>query len=269
MGRIAGFIAVVVILARGGCGASGPSGPELTALQTQVAQQATQLSELRGQVEAQSSAAAVPPATPTEVAAQASPTGVPGPSPTAMQPVPVGTVVSGGEGADSGPCELIAVEQVTVYERAHVTAAVFGIMAAGDRVQPQARTADGWWGFDPAVAQAANVGIFRLRWVQETASIRLEGSCGEVPEVMAPPPGVCFTMPMEDVQILASPDPSAEVVATLGLGDYAEVLGTTADGWAQVDLASGNMGLALTGWMPDSALNMNGPCENLPTLEPW
>jgi hypothetical protein len=218
MTRAVGLAAVMVMMVCCSCVALGPSESEL-ALQTQVAQQATELSELREQAEAQPSATPVPPATPTGAAAQASPAGVPGPSPTVMEPVPVPTEVGGGEVVDSGACELIAVDEVTVYERAHVTAAVFGTMATGFRVQPEARTSDGWWGFDPGVAQAANVGVFRLRWVQESALVRVEGSCGEVPEVVAPPPGVCFTMPMEDVLVLASPDPSAEVKATLGLGD--------------------------------------------------
>jgi hypothetical protein len=142
-----GFAAVVVILACTSCAALGSSESEL-ASQTQVVQQAAPLSA----------------------------TGVPSPSPTTEQPVPVGTEVGGGEVAGFGPCELIAVNDVTVYERPHTTAAVFGAMVEGYRVQPQARTADGWWGFDPGVAQAANVGVFRLRWVQETASVRLEGS---------------------------------------------------------------------------------------------
>jgi hypothetical protein len=189
------------------------------------------------------------------------------PTPAVEQPVGVATEIGGGEVVGSEPCELIAVDEVTVYERAGDTAGVFGTMAAEFRVQPEARTASGWWGFDPGVAQAANVGIFRLRWVQESASIRLEGSCGDVPEVVAPPPGVCFTMPMEDTLVLASPDPSAETLATLGLGDYAEVLGTSPDGWAQVDLASGSTGLAIRGWVLAGTLSMNGPCENLPTLE--
>ncbi len=256
MRRLVGFAAVVVILACTGCAALGFSESEV-ASQTQVVQQA-----------AVSSATPVTPATYAEAAARASATVVPSPSPTTTQPVPVGTEVGGGGVVGSGPCELVAVDEVTVYDRPHITAAVFGTMVEGFRVQPQARTADGWWGFDPGVAQAANVGVFRLRWVQETASVRLEGSCGEVPEVMAPPPGVCFTMPMEDVLVLASPDPSAKVVATLGPGDYAEVLGTSTDGWAQVDLASGSMGLAIRGWVEAGTLNMNGPCENLPTVEP-
>jgi hypothetical protein len=256
MRGVVGLAAVVVILACTGCAAPGFSESEL-ASQTQVVQQA-----------APSSATPVVTVTPSAAVAQASATVIPSPWPTTKQPVPVGTEVGGGEVVGSGPCELVAVDEVTVYERPHIAAEVFGTMVEGFRVQPQARTADGWWGFDPAVAQAANVGVFRLRWVQETAAVRLEGSCGEVPEVVAPPPGVCFTMPMEDVQVLASPDPSAEVVATLGPGDYAEVLGTSTDGWAQVDLASGSTGLAIRGWVPVGTLNMNGPCENLPTFEP-
>jgi hypothetical protein len=243
MTRVAGLAAVMVAVLCSGCAALGPSESEL-ALQTQVAEQATQLAELQP--------------SPTEV-----PSATPSLSPTATEPAPVPPVVSTGV----GPCELIAEGEATVYNRPHLDATVFGSMTSGFRVQLQARTADGWWGFEPGVAQAANVGVFRLRWVHEGAPIRLEGLCGEVREVVGPPPGVCFDMPMEDVLVLADPDPSAEVVASLALGDYAAVVGRS-DSWAMLDLSVGNTSQDIVGWVPVAALNMNGLCDSLPTVEP-
>jgi hypothetical protein len=251
MMRGAILAAMIIVVVSSGCAALGPSESE-RALQTQVAQQATQLAELQ--------------ASPTGVSVGTAAAG-PSPSATETEPAPVPTEGGGGEVVDAGPCTLVADGEVTVYGRPHLDAAVFGSMTAGLRVQLQVRTVDGWWGFEPGVAQAANVGIFRLRWVHENAPAHVEGSCGDLPEVEGPPAGICFDMPMEGVDVYASPDTSSDVVATLTLGDYAAVVGMT-DGWAKLDLAVGNTGLDTPGWIPAATLNMNGPCENLPTLEP-
>jgi hypothetical protein len=145
----------------------------------------------------------------------------------------------------SGPCTLFADDFVTVYERPSVASDVFGTMSAGMSEPVEAKTADGWYGFGPGVAQAANTGIVRLRWVQEgTSGLRIEGDCSAVPVVVGPPAGVCFDMPMDTTPVYELPDLSSSVLATLELEDYAAVLGRTADElWAQV-----TWGRATPGW---------------------
>jgi hypothetical protein len=167
-----------------------------------------------------------------------------------------------GRGVEAAPCELVAESAVTVYERPDVSAEVFGTMPPDLRVRVAARTADGWLCFDPAVAQAANVGVFRVRWVPGDSALRLEGRCDSVGEVVGPPSGICFTMPMEEVQVRADADPACEVITTLSYGEYAAVVGRH-DGWAQVDLGLGNSGMDATGWVLESTLNLNGPCEDI------
>lgn len=166
------------------------------------------------------------------------------------------------------PCSIVAQGDVTVYSRPSSNAAVFGSMASGFHVIPQGRTADGWLGFDPGVAQAANVGIFRLRWIEESSDIELEGTCEDLPELKGPPAGVCFTMPMDGVHVYTEADVSSEIIATMRWGDYAAVTGKTKEDWARVDLSVGNMGLDLVGWVKGITLNFNGPCDDLPTVEP-
>ena len=166
------------------------------------------------------------------------------------------------------PCSIVALGDVTVYSRPSSNAAVFGSMTSGFHVIPEGRTADGWLGFDPGVAQAANVGIFRLRWIEESSDIELEGACEDLPELEGPPTGVCFTMPMEGVHVYTEADVSSEVVATMGWGDYAAVTGKTKGDWARVDLGAGNVGLDLAGWVQGVTLNLNGPCDELPTVKP-
>jgi hypothetical protein len=132
----------------------------------------------------------------------------------------------------------------------------------------EARTADGWIGFDPAYAQAGNIGVFHHRWVQEGDAITLEGACDDLPVVVGPVPGVCFTMPMGDVPIYVDPDTSSEVLFMLYAEDYVEVEGETEDNWFLVDLNVGNLGVDLTGWMEGIHVNFNGPCMDLPTVAP-
>ena len=197
-----------------------------------------------------------------ETRAPASPaptlTAIPTPSPTTT-PAPT------AETPTTAGCELVANTQTTVYQRPSLDADVFGTLSAGDRATVRANTADGWLGFDPGIAQAANVGVFRLRWVLRSDAISLEGACQDLPVVVGPPVGVCFTMVMEDVPVYSKPDTSSALLATMHSGDYAKVAGTAGD-WFQLDLNVGSLGQNQIGWMSSQYVNFNGPCDNLPAV---
>lgn len=201
-----------------------------------------------------------PPPTTTNTVA---PTNTPTQQPTATVP-PLATPTP------AGPCTMTVSGDVTAYTRPSTQATIFGTVPAGSPFTIQARTADGWIGFDPGVAQAANIGVFRLRWVREDdGAVQLTGDCAAVEQVEGPPPGVCFTMPMTDVAVHVKPNADTQVVATMSPGDYAAVEGMApGDGWAQVDLATGNTGLDVFGWIDAATLNLNGPCDNLITIVP-
>ncbi|MEX2029462.1 MAG: hypothetical protein WD906_00605 [Anaerolineales bacterium] len=154
---------------------------------------------------------------------------------------------------------------ITVYSRPSHVADVFGVLSAGSVQSLSAQTGDGWFGFDPGVAQAANIGSFRLRWVNQ-ADVSLSGDCGSLPVVWAPPVGVCFDMPMEDVDVHADADAASAVVIVLHVEEFAAVLGISGTGWAKVDLGPGNTGSSLVGWVDQATLNMNGPCGSLPIV---
>lgn len=77
--------------------------------------------------------------------------------------------------AGGGPCNFTANADLTVYRLPDGTSSLFGTISAGETHEALARTADGWIGFDPGVAQAGNVGLARHRWVQ--ANISLSSSC--------------------------------------------------------------------------------------------
>ncbi len=166
----------------------------------------------------------------------------------------------------TGPCTLVASKAITAYSRPSLQAAKFAELSAGERV-PVGGTTDGWIGFDPGVAQAANVGPFRLRWVQKTDAIKLEGACGSVPVVASLPPTACFQMFMEATPILDAARAGAATVANAKVGDYAQAIAAS-DQWLQLDLSVGSLKQDRQGWIPRGASNVNGPCDQLPTVKP-
>lgn len=128
------------------------------------------------------------------------------------------------------------------------------------------RTADGWLGFEPGTAQAANIGIFRLRWIQPGAPVHLSGNCASLPVAeWVPKPGVCYEMVMAPADVHAAGDPKSAVVATLKVGDFAAILGQTSTGWVSISGDQGNRP-DVTGFISASDLNVNGPCNAIPAV---
>lgn len=81
------------------------------------------------------------------------------------------TGASSGQGP-SYPCAFVANRDVTAYELPQAGAQVFGTVPAGPDPYPiSARTADGWLGFEPGVAQAGNIGLARNRWILPDAAV--------------------------------------------------------------------------------------------------
>ena len=99
-------------------------------------------------------------------------------------------------------------------------------------------------------------------------AIDLEGSCDSLPIVVGPLPGICFNMFMIDAPLLAQPLLNADVLHLISSVDYAMVIGKSADGWLKIDLSVGNIGQNIEGWVEGMNANFNGPCADLPILEP-
>jgi len=70
-----------------------------------------------------------------------------------------------------GPCEFTGITDLTVYRLPDLYSDVFGTLPAGETHEILARTANGWIGFDPGVAQAGNVGLAHHRWILLNATL--------------------------------------------------------------------------------------------------
>jgi hypothetical protein len=185
--------------------------------------------------------------------------------PTAVTPP---TVVATTLPAGSGPCLATSSADVTIYTRPSLMADVFSTITLSSPVDIASRSADGWLGFDPGVAQAANIGVFRQRWIPPDALVSLSGDCAGLPvEAWVPAVGVCYQMSMGPVEVHASADPMSAVSHTLVVGEFVAVTGRTPTGWLFVNGNDGNVP-GVTGFIADTAMNANGPCDSIPTVSP-
>jgi uncharacterized protein YgiM (DUF1202 family) len=156
-------------------------------------------------------------------------------------------------------CTLTPSTTVTIYNRPSAASDVFGSLNAGESINPTVKTADGFYGFDPGVAQAGNVGVFRNRWILKTYQVATSGNCAGLPTVVGPISNLCYAMSMGDSPVRTAANTASPLVTTLHLGDYAQVLGTSS-GWVQVDLNVGSPSLENTGWIEDANIGYNGTC---------
>ena len=157
--------------------------------------------------------------------------------------------------------------------RPATTADVFSEQGAGFTTPIGARTSDGWLGFDPGVAQAANIGSFRLRWLAP-GSGTLSGGCARLPVVWGPRPGICYFMPMETTSVRAAPDVSSSEVAVLHLGEFAQVSGLApGEDWAKVRFGTGEHRVACrrlgTVQQLERQRAVRRPADHQPLTEPF
>ena len=169
-------------------------------------------------------------------------------------------------------CTVVANSDVTLYNRPNTASGEFGTLAAGETAVMMGQTAAGWLGFDPGVAQAANVGIFRLRWVAPDSDVMQSGGCAALTEYPSISPTACYEMAMADTPVYEQPDDTAVTIATLPAGEYTAIIGKTDQDWYQVDLSDGSLADSHggeTGWITSAAVNFNGQsCSSLPTVMP-
>ena len=167
-------------------------------------------------------------------------------------------------------CYLKPQSNLTAYARPSKSSPVYGQVTAEDQIIVGGVTADGWIGFDPAAAQAPNVGPFRLRWIEPDADYMLDGNCGDIPDVVSLPPLTCYTMAQTDIPIYKDKSATSTLVATMHSGDYTKVIGrtgTSESSWVKVDLSTGSLNKSSQGWIKAGAANYNGAdCSKIPTV---
>lgn len=196
---------------------------------------------------------AAEPATPPAAAEATAATPAPTSGPAVSWPAPFMP-------AANRQCVRTATRSAIIYHIPVAVTSQFGQLTVGEKVTLAARTADGWVGFDPGTAQAANVGVFRLRWVREAEAFGGDSAgCAQLPTVQAPPAG-CLVMAAHPIPVRAQPATGAALLSTIPTGSYAQVhspADAATKGWTKIDLP----GRSASGYVAEADINLTGPCR--------
>ncbi len=172
-------------------------------------------------------------------------------------------------------CTLVSHTKLPIYLRPSSESSIFSFVENGDSVAISSKTADGkWFGFDPGVAQAANIGPFRLRYLEaNNLGYDLGGPCDNLSEVSVVSPNVCYLMAESDTPVYERANSTSQLITTLHSGDYILITeksaGVKVKFWLHgvADVTS-NIPVAVSGWIPDTFANFNGSsCESLPIVK--
>lgn len=164
-------------------------------------------------------------------------------------------------------CVLVATDTLKIYTRPDTLAALWSSIESGDSVIVTGRTEDGWLGFDPGVAQAGNIGSFRLRWIYPEGNFRIEDDRELVPMVWGPEAGVTYAMILADSELFSSPDSTHSPVDTVPAGSIAEIIQRDGNEWYELDFSTGPIVLSLVGWMQTKTVSINGNIDSVRRLE--
>ncbi|MCD4700342.1 MAG: hypothetical protein K8S24_00650 [Candidatus Aegiribacteria sp.] len=139
-------------------------------------------------------------------------------------------------------------------------------LAPGDQVVLSGRTIDGWLGFDPGVAQAANIGSFRLRWIADDARYVIDGELSSVPVVWGPRAGITYAMIYRTSPLYAEPDSLSAIIDSVPSYSAAGIISRTED-WFRLDLSIGSLGRDAEGWIEAMDVSVSGDLDSIPLTE--
>lgn len=113
------------------------------------------------------------------------------PQPPAATENPTSAPILSPQTPQAGECSATPTgsAQVNAYMQPSLLSNVFGTLPPSESVVIVGRSAEGWLGFDPGVAQAGNTGIDRLRWIPPNSPVMLSGDCGNLSILASAPDG--------------------------------------------------------------------------------
>lgn len=166
---------------------------------------------------------------------------------------------------DENKCILICSDSVDVFTRPDSAALFMSRLAPRSQVMISGKTADGWLGFDPGVAQAANIGSFRMRWIAGDESFVIDGDLSNVPLVWGPQAGITYAMIYETTPLYNDPDRYSEIVDSIPSFSAAGIVLKTEE-WYLIDLSIGPLGQDIEGWIKATDISVSGDLDTIPFL---
>ncbi|MCD4847147.1 MAG: hypothetical protein K8R76_03035 [Candidatus Aegiribacteria sp.] len=166
-------------------------------------------------------------------------------------------------GHEQPDCLLTGLDSIAVFQRPDSCAAVWSMLEAFESVVLSGRTVDGWLGFDPGVAQAANIGSFRLRWIPDGEKFVIEGELDSVPIVWGPAADITYAMIYQDSPLFAEPDSLSMVIDSIPFGSAAGIILRTED-WYLLDLNESPLENSAQGWISSLSVSVSGNLDTIP-----
>ena len=172
--------------------------------------------------------------------------------------------------APTGECTIVPTGVVTIRSRPSIEADIFGTLSVGDEQRISAITENGWYAFDPASAQAANVGVFRNRYIAPGGTFTTKGNCVDLQKVVTLPATTCFDMAQMDTPIYTTFDGKSPILATIPAGGYVQAIGVHRIStdytkyFVEASTDAGTLPPGITGWIHGGDVNFNGHCDKLP-----
>lgn len=160
-------------------------------------------------------------------------------------------------------CLLISLDSIVVFQRPDSCAAVWSMLNVFDGVVLSGRTDDGWLGFDPGVAQAGNIGSFRLRWISNGENFVIEGELDSVSVVWGPGAGITYAMLYQDSPLFAEPDSLSMIIDSIPSGSVAGIISRTED-WYLLDLNESPLEDDVQGWISSLFVSASGDLDTIP-----
>ncbi len=167
---------------------------------------------------------------------------------------------------DGNECILVCIDSVDVFTRPDSSAMFMIKLAPDDQVVLSGRTVDGWLGFDPGVAQAANIGSFRLRWVSGDARYLTDSEINNVPVIWGPRAGITYAMIYESSPLYSEPDSLSAIVDSVPSSSAAAIIFRTED-WYLLDLSIGPLGQNVEGWIRSMDVSASGDLDTIQLTE--
>ncbi len=167
---------------------------------------------------------------------------------------------------DENECILICLDSMDVFTRPDSSASFMIRLTPRNQVVISGRTVDGWLGFDPGVAQAANIGSFRLRWIAGDARYVVDGELDSVPVVWGPRAGITYAMIYQTSPLYSEPDSFSAIVDSVPSYSAGGIVSRTED-WFLLDLSIGPLGQDIEGWINALDVSVNGKLDTIPLID--
>ncbi len=149
--------------------------------------------------------------------------------------------------------QYIPEDSLTVFDRPDSLSQVFAVIVPADTIFLEVKTKDNWFGFDPGIAQAANTGSFRYRWI--TTGSLLSDSTG-LPSVWAPECSISYAMTQISTPVFSSTDSMSSPVAVIPSNSAAAITDST-ETWLKVNLDNSPLQKNIQGWILRETVSIN------------